>query len=216
MNRDTVELGDVDIDLAPDKRPLILQRIRDERKHMFNRDLDEQAKDNLGCTLIATFGTESSKSAVLTACRGYRSKDCPNGIDIDIAQYLSSLIASERGFVWSLHDMFEGNQEKDRKPNQTFIHEVEQYPGLKEIMLGIENLVNKRSSHASGVIMFERDPYEHGCFMRTPSGDVITQYDLHNSEACGMTKLDLLVTEVQSKITQTLLLLQKDGTAATV
>ena len=211
MNRDTVELGDVDLDLAPDKRPLILQRIRDERKHLFNQDLDEQAKDNLGCTLIATFGTESSKSAVLTACRGYRSEDCPNGIDVDIAQYLSSLIASERGFVWSLHDMFEGNQEKDRKPNQTFINEVEQYPGLKEIMLGIESLINKRSSHASGVIMFERDPYEHGCFMRTPSGEIITQYDLHMDEACGMTKLDLLVTEVQSKITQALLLLQKDG-----
>ena len=211
MNRDTVELGDVDLDLAPDKRPLILQRIRDERKHLFNQDLDEQAKENLGCTLIATFGTESSKSAVLTSCRGYRSEDCPNGIDVDTAQYLSSLIPSERGFVWPLHDVFEGNQEKDRKPNQTFINEVEQYPGLKEIMLGIESLINKRSSHASGVIMFERDPYEHGCFMRTPSGDVITQYDLHMDEACGMTKLDLLVTEVQSKITQTLLLLQKDG-----
>ena len=211
MNRDTVELGDVDIDLAPDKRPLILQHIRDERRHMFNRDLDEQAKANLGCTLIATFGTESSKSAVLTACRGYRGENYPNGIDVDIAQYLSSLIPSERGFVWPLRDIFEGNQEKDRKPNQAFIREVAQYPGLKEIMLGIENLVNKRSSHASGVIMFERDPYEHGCFMRTPSGDIITQYDLHMDEACGMTKLDLLVTEVQSKITQTLLLLQKDG-----
>lgn len=211
MNRDTVELGDVDLDLAPDKRPLILQRIRDERKHLFNQDLDEQAKENLGCTLIATFGTESSKSAVLAACRGYKTEDYPNGIDVDIAQYLSSLIASERGFVWSLHDMFEGNQEKDRKPNQTFINEVEQYPGLKEIMLGIESLINKRSSHASGVIMFERDPYEHGCFMRTPSGEIITQYDLHMDEMCGMTKLDLLVTEVQSKITQTLLLLQKDG-----
>ena len=43
-------------------------------------------------------------------------------------------------------------------------------------MKGISGL-NKRSSHASGVILFDEDPYAFGCFMRTPKGEVITQYD---------------------------------------
>ena len=37
---------------------------------MFNDDIPQWAKENLGCTLIATFGTESTKSAILAACRG--------------------------------------------------------------------------------------------------------------------------------------------------
>ena len=77
-------------------------------------------------------------------------------------------------------------------------------------MEGIEGLINKRSSHASGVIMFDEDPYEFGCFMKTPSGDIITQYDLHMSEAAGMTKYDFLLTEVQDKIAQCINLLQKN------
>jgi DNA polymerase-3 subunit alpha len=77
--------------------------------------------------------------------------------------------------------------------------------------MGIEGIINKRSSHASGVIMFDEDPYEHGCFMRTPSGDVITQYDLHMCEAAGMTKYDFLVTEVQDKLVQAIKFLQEYG-----
>ena len=76
-------------------------------------------------------------------------------------------------------------------------------------MMSIEGLVNKRSSHASGVIMFDDDPYEFGCFMRTPKGEIITAYDLHMCEACGMTKYDFLVTEVQDKLAEAIKLLQK-------
>ena len=191
LNRDRVELGDIDIDLCPSKRPLILQKIKEERGQNFNKDIDELSKKNLGCTLIATFGTEGTKSAVLTACRGYRSEDFPDGIDVDTGQFLSSLIPSERGFLWPLKDVVYGNKDKDRKPIAPFITEINQYPGLLDIAMAIEGLINKRSSHASGVILFDEDPYEFGCFMKTPKGEIITQWDLHMDEACGMTKYDL-------------------------
>ena len=147
----------------------------------------------------------------MTACRGYRSEECPDGIDVDTAQYIASLIPSERGFLWSLNDILNGNPEKGRKPSKTFINEVSQYPGLVEIMKGIEGLVNKRSSHASGVILFDEDPYEFGCFMKTPKGEIITQYDLHKCEWAGLTKYDFLVTEAQDKIAKAIELLQKYG-----
>lgn len=211
MNRERVEIGDIDLDLAPSKRPLIIKKIREERKQYFNEDVPEWAKENLGCVLVATFGTETAKSAILTACRGYRSEECPNGIDVDEAQYISSLVPQERGFLWNLHDVVYGNPDKERKPVAAFVREVNLYPGLLDIMLSIEGIRNKRSSHASGVILFEGDPFENCAFMRTPKGELITQYDLHRAEMLGMTKYDFLVTEIQDKLGKTIELLQKDN-----
>ena len=209
LNKERVELGDIDLDLCPSKRPKILNEIKKERGQNFKAGIDDLSKKNLGCTLIATFGTEGTRSTILTACRGYRSEEYPDGIDVDTAQYLSSLIPSERGFLWPLDDVVNGNEDKGRKPNKTFINEVNMFPGLLDIMRGIEGLVNKRSSHASGVILFDEDPYEFGSFMRTPKGEVITAYDLHMCEACGMTKYDFLVTEVQDKLCEAIRLLQE-------
>ena len=83
LNRERAELPDIDIDLAPSKRPAIFKAIREER-------------GQFGLIQVATFGTEGTKSAILTACRGYRSEEYPDGIDVDQAQYMSSLIPQER------------------------------------------------------------------------------------------------------------------------
>ena len=211
LNKERIELGDIDLDLCPSKRPYILKKIKEERGAKFNADIDELSRANLGCTLIATFGTETTKSAILTACRGYRSEEYPDGIDVDMAQYLTSLVPQERGFLWSINDVVNGNPDKDRKPVASFVREVNHYPGLLEIMTSIEGLKNKRSSHASGVILFDEDPYEFGAFMRTPKGEVITQFDLHTCEALGMVKYDFLVTEVQDKLVETINMLQETG-----
>ena len=198
LNKERAELPDIDIDLAPSKRPAIFKAIREER-------------GELGLVQVATFGTEGTKSAILTACRGYRSEDYPDGIDVDVARYMSSLIPQERGFLWSISDVINGNPDKDRKPVTTFIREVNQYPGLLSIIVSIEGLVNKRSSHASGVILYGEDPYDTAAFMRTPSGDLITCYDLHMAEAAGDTKYDFLVTEISDKIIKCFELLKNDG-----
>ena len=198
LNKERAELPDIDIDLAPSKRPAIFEAIRKER-------------GELGLVQVATFGTEGTKSAILTACRGYRSEDYPDGIDVDQAQYMSSLIPQERGFLWSINDVVYGNEEKDRKPVAPFIREVNNYPGLLDIIMSIEGMVNKRSSHASGVILYGDDPFETAAFMRTPSGDLITCYDLHKAEAAGDTKYDFLVTEISDKIIKCFELLVADN-----
>ena len=211
MNDERTELGDIDIDICPSKKGLIVKKIKEERGSRFNPDIDDLSRKNLGCTLVATYGTEQTKSAVLTACRGYRSEDYPDGIDNDEAQYIASLIPSERGFLWPLEDVINGNKDKERDPVYAFVNEVKMYPGLLDIIFGIVGLINKRSSHASGVILFDEDPYEFGCFMKTPKGEVITQYDLHDCESAGLVKYDFLVTEVQDKLAQAIRFLQEDG-----
>lgn len=197
LNKERAELPDIDIDLAPSKRPAIFKAIRKER-------------GEFGLVQVATFGTEGTKSAVLTACRGYRSEDYPDGIDIDEAQYMSSLIPQERGFLWPIKDVINGNPEKDRKPITTFINEVNMYPGLLDIIINIEGLVNKRGIHASGVILYGDDPFDTASFMKAPNGELITCYDLHKAEAAGDTKYDFLVTEVSDKIIKCFELLAKD------
>ena len=198
LNDERAELGDIDLDLAPSKLPTIIKEIRAER-------------GELGIIQVCTYGTEGTKSAILTACRGYRSDAYPDGIDPEDAQYISSLVPSERGFLWSLNDLVYGNPDKDRKPQTQFINTVKQYPGLLDIMFGIEGMVCRRGSHASGVILFDQDTiFNEASIMRTPSGALVTQWDLHDQEAAGGVKYDFLLTSVQDIIIQTIELLQTD------
>ena len=197
LNDERVELGDIDLDLAPSKLPKIFEEIRKER-------------GELGIVQVCTFGTEATKSAVLTACRGYRSEDYPDGIDVDDAQYISSLVPQERGFLWDLHDMIEGNPDKGRIPQKQFINAVNQYPGLLDIMRGIEGLVSRRGIHASGVILFDEDIFDEAAIMRARNGNLTTQWDLHDQEAAGSVKYDFLLTAVQDIIIETIDLLQAD------
>lgn len=184
--------------MSPSKRPLVFKKLREKR-------------GELNVAQVATFGTTSARAAVATACRGYRSKEYPKGIDSDISLYLSGLIPSERGITWSLTECFEGNEEKGRKPIREFCSQFENYPGLKEIALGIENLIVRRGVHASGVIFYNNSPFETSALMKSPGGDITTQFDLHMEEKLGGTKFDFLVTEICDKITIALNLLRQNG-----
>ena len=211
INKERIELPDIDLDLCPSKRPLIMRKIKNERGEKFDANMAPELRSELGATFVTTFGTETAKSAIQTACRGYRSEEYPDGIDSDIGTYLASLVPVERGFNWTISEMVNGNPDKGRQPVALFNTEVAKYPGLLEIILGIEGLIKSRGIHASGVIMFDEDPFEFGCFMKAPNGEVVTQYDLHDCEAAGMTKYDFLLTSVQDMLMQTIQFLQEDN-----
>lgn len=130
LNKEKVELPDIDIDLTPSRRQMIFDAIRKER-------------GELNLVQVCTYGTEGTRSAIAAACRGYRSEEYPEGIDVDTSQYLSSLIPQERGFLWPIKDAIEGNEEKGRKPIQALINELDKYPGLLEIIQSIEGLKRK-------------------------------------------------------------------------
>ena len=90
--------------------------------------------------------------------------------------------------------MVEGNKEKGIEPNQTFINECEKYPGFLEIVKRIEGIINKRSQHASGVVLYTNSPYDTTAIMKSPNGNLTTQFELHQSEQLGDTKFDLKKT----------------------
>ena len=197
LNEERVELPDIDIDLTPSKRGRVFEALRKERSE-------------LNVIQVCTYGTEGTRSAIAAACRGYRSEIWPDGIDVEISQYLSSLIPQERGFLWSIHDAVYGNPDKERQPIMALVNELNKYPGLLDIIESIDGLVNKRGQHASGVILYNESPFDTDAIMRSPNGDLTTQYSLHEAEELGDVKYDFLVTEICDKLTIAITLLQRD------
>ena len=161
--------------------------------------------EDIGGTLVrvGTFKTETTKSAIQTACRGM-------GVDSDTAMYLSSLIPVDRGAVRSLKDTVYGNEEHGIPPHKDFIREVNKYEGLLDVIFEIEGLISGRSSHAGGVVP-HTDFLDCCGLMKAPNGDITTQYDLSDVESCGGIKYDFLSTSVTGMILTTLNLLVEYG-----
>ncbi len=198
LNMERAELPDIDIDLASSVRPTIFEKIRKER-------------GELGLVQVVTFGTEATRSAIQTACRGYRSDDFPDGIDVDIANYITTLIPQPRGIIYSFEDCMKGNEEAGKKPVPAMISELAKYPGLADIIINIEGIVKSRGIHASGTILYDPETlYDTAAIMRGKDGDLTTCYDLHMAEAAGDTKYDFLVTEVCDKIIECYKLLKEN------
>jgi DNA polymerase-3 subunit alpha len=185
------ELPDIDFDTQALRRAQILQAVKD----FFGQD---------NVLNICTFGTEGPKSAVLTACRGL-------GIDSDVGLYLTGMIPQDRGFTWPVSDCLYGNRDKGRKAIRMFKQEMDKYPGLENIVLNIEGLVNKRSIHAAGVYIFNNGFTEMNALMKAPNGQPITQWDMNDSDYMGCLKYDFLTVEALDKIRVTLDLLIEDG-----
>ena len=181
LNPDRVSVLDIDTDIEGGRRQQVLTHLRNVYGH------DRVAN-------VATFGTEKSKLAILTACRGL-------GIDNDIAQYIASMIPSDRGQLRTLSQCFYGDEEKEFTPVPSFVSEMtDNYPEVWEVAKKIEGLVCRLGVHAGGVIFVDEPFTESTALMRAPKGEVITQFDLHDCEDVSLIKMDLLSVEALDKI----------------
>ena len=174
LERNKIELPDIDVDSEGRRRPIVLQKIKEAAQ-----------ADGGDSVCVCTFGTLGTRSAILTAARGL-------GIDVDVAQYLATMIPQERGFLWPLKDCLEGNPEKDRKPITQLINEFEKYPGYLEVVKGIEGLVCQMGIHACGNVIFNVPVYTYNAMMKAPNGTEVTQFDLGDTEYMGGLKMDCL------------------------
>ena len=134
LNPERVSVLDVDFDIEGGRRAQVLQHLR-------NVYGDDRVAN------VATFRTEKSKSAILTAARGL-------GIDVDIAQYVASLIPADRGQLRSLDQCMYGDEENGWAPIKQFVTEMTvNYPELWEVAHGIEGLICGSGIHAGGIIL---------------------------------------------------------------
>lgn len=121
------------------------------------------------------------------------------------------MIPNERGFDWSLFECYYGDEDKDRKPIKAFKQEMDKNPRLWELAQSIEGLVTRLGVHASGVICVNGDFIEHGSYMRTNKGQLVTAFDLHDQEECGVLKYDMLTVSALDRIHQTMNYMLEDG-----
>lgn len=187
------DLPDIDFDTESDKRAKVFAAV----KKYFN---------SLGGDVVnvCTFGTEGTKSALKTAARGL-------GIDDDVVAYITSMIPNERGFDWTLHDCYYGNGD-DRKPIKAFIEQMIEYPKLWELAQNIEGLVTRLGVHASGVVCVNEDFTKFNSYMKTSKEQLVTSFDLHTLERCGLVKYDFLTVSALDRIRQCMNYMLEDGT----
>lgn len=192
LNPERVSVLDVDIDIEGGRRAEVLKN--------FRKIYGEDRVAN-----VLTLKTEKSKSAIQTACRGL-------GIDNDIAAYLSSFIQADRGQLRTLKQTFYGDPDNGMSASSQFRIEMEEnYPEVWRVAQGIEGLINGCGIHAGGVIFVDEPFTESTALMRAPKGEIITQFDLHDAEATGLIKYDILSVEALDKIHNCIDLICKYG-----
>jgi DNA polymerase III subunit alpha len=193
ITKTRIELADIDIDTQNNRRQQIF--------HSIKKYFSDRGGDVVNC---CTYGTVGSKSAIQTAGRGL-------GISSDVTQALSSMIPIERGAVWSLSDVYYGNEEEDRKPKKEFVNAVNKIEGLFELAQLIEGVIVSRGVHAAGLFITNSKFTEYNAKMMSPNGIVTSQWDLHQSEQNGLLKYDMLTTEATTKIRVAMDLLIEHG-----
>ena len=180
LNPDRVSVLDIDTDIEGGKRAQVLAALRD--KYGYDRVAN-----------VVTFGTEGSRSAIQTAARGL-------GIDNDISLYISSLVPSDRGKMRTLSQCYYGDEEEGFAPIPLFRQQMHEYPELWEVAQKVEGLVCRVGEHAGGVIFVDEPFTNSTALMKVPNGDIVTQFDLHDSEAVSLIKIDLLSVEALDKM----------------
>lgn len=191
LNPSRVSVLDIDTDIEGARRAEVLVALR-----------KEYGEDRVAN--VVTFGTEGSKSAIQTAARGL-------GIDNDIAMYISSLIPADRGKIRTLKQCYYGDKENDFAPIPLFIQQMKEYPVLWQVAQKIEGLVCRCGEHAGGIVFVDEPFTNSTALMKVPNGDIVTQFDLHDDEACSLIKIDLLSVECLDKIHTCLDLLSSYG-----
>ena len=180
LNPSRVSVLDVDFDIEGGRRSQVLDKFRE----VYGEDRVAN---------VITFGTEKSKSAILTAARGL-------GIDVDEAQYIASLIPADRGLTRTLKQCYYGDKDNGFSPISLFIKEMDNHPDLWQVAQKIEGLVCRCGIHAGGVIFVDEPFTNSTALMRAPDDTIITAFDLHDAEAVSAIKYDALSVEAEDKI----------------
>lgn len=180
LNPERVSVLDVDVDIEGSRRGDVLNKLR-------------QVYGSDRVANVITFGSEKSKSAILTAARGL-------GIDIDEAQYISSLIPADRGQLRTLSQCYYGDKDNGYRPVAQFVTAMNENPELWRVAHKIEGLVCRSGIHAGGVIFVDESFTNTTSLMRAPDGTIVTAFDLHDAEDCSLIKYDLLSVEALDKI----------------
>lgn len=165
LNPRRVSPLDVDFDIEGARRNQVLAKFRE----VYGEDRVAN---------VITFGTEKSKSSIITAARGL-------GMEVEDAQYIASLVPSDRGTPRTLEQCYYGDKENGLEPVALFVKEMKNHPQLWEVAQKIQGLKCRCGIHAGGIIFVDEPFTKSTALMRAPDGTIVTAFELHDSEAVG-------------------------------
>lgn len=151
-----------------------------------------------------TYKTESLKSAILTACRGF-------GINNDEAQEMSSLVPLKRGKMPTLEGIENGDEDIGTPPVPQLITRIREHEGLYEAIDRIQGLWSGVGIHASSLYIFQNGYLAQNALAIAPNGVPITAFDMHDSDDQGALKFDLLKTQPPQLFRKAMEYMIRDG-----
>jgi len=193
LNPERVSPLDIDIDIQGTKRDDIIYNLR------------KQYGGYRHVAKVQTLSTAASKKALQIACRGL-------GYPAEDGIYLGSFIKAERGLLFTLSQTYYGDESNNITPDAQFVSLMDgEYSDVWQVAQKIEGLIVGTGQHAGGCIITKEDMVNDIALMKTKSGDITTQFDLHDSEACSLIKWDILAIDALEKMHTELDLLLEDG-----
>ncbi|KKU72855.1 MAG: polymerase III, alpha subunit protein [Parcubacteria group bacterium GW2011_GWA2_47_26] len=160
---------DIDVDFADNRRDEVIEYVRE----MYGRDKVAQ---------IVTFGTMLPRAAVRDVTRVL-------GLPYSFGDRLSKMIPpGSQGFHMTVDKALEINPDLAK-----LYSEDEKVRRVLDLSRKVEGCVRHASVHAAGMVIAPTRLTDFTPLQREAQGDnIITQYDMHEVEAAGLVKMDML------------------------
>ncbi len=165
LNPERVSMPDIDIDFCYEKRQQIIDYVA-----------KRYGKNNV--SQIITFGSMLSRAVVRDVGRVL-------GFTYGEIDKIAKLIPPE-------NDM---TLKKALAVNPDLKHIYQTNPDIKKLIdtaFHLEGLSRHASTHAAGIVISDRPLTEYIPLLKTPDGQIITQFDMKSLEQIGLLKMDFL------------------------
>ncbi len=186
LNPDRISMPDIDIDFSDSKREKVIQYVRDK----YGAESVSQ---------IITFGTLSSRAVLKDVGRVL-------GLPLSTIDSITKQIPVEQGKVRSLANALE------TLPDLKWVNESND-PKIKtliEASLVLEGMNRGAGMHAAGVVIAPGNISDYVPLYKTPSTEVMTQYNMKDLEASGLLKMDFLGLRTLSVLENALALIERN------
>jgi len=184
LNPDRVSMPDIDVDFSDDKREQVINYVREK----YGQESVSQ---------IITFGTLSSRAVLKDVGRVL-------GIPLSTIDSITKQIPVELGKVRPLSEALESVAELKwvKESNDPKINT------LIDVSLTLEGMNRNSGMHAAGVVIAPGNISDYVPLYKTPSTEVMTQYDMKDLETAGLLKIDFLGLRTLSVIDNALELIK--------
>jgi DNA polymerase III subunit alpha len=186
LNPERVSMPDIDVDFADDKREKVIQYVREK----YGADSVSQ---------IITFGTLSARAVLKDVGRVL-------GIPLSTIESITKLIPVEQGKVRPLKDAL------DTIPDLKWVKESvdEKMRTLVSASMALEGLNRNAGMHAAGVVIAPGRISDFVPLYKTPTTEVMTQYNMKDLEKAGLLKMDFLGLRTLTVISNALRLIKEN------